>query len=432
MTLTIGRFTTQRDPATINHDGDSLSFGGMLFATSLDDLEIQRQQLLGLDGNEDEPDVPVTWTQDDGLDGYYTVKSVTVTPINAVTYNQFKFGYAIQLVRVQGGFAAPLCEVAVSAVLRTNGAGATAPSTAGGRVFIPQTASFRAARFSDGQVSHVFTTDNRVTATGPVLMAAFTPGISASFMSVTAAMSPVDYYDGSALIEQSVGGVWYPVVGDQIGNVAGNLLRVGNGLVRATFHTDGVISTEIFDGTVWESATSFSLVNDAAGTPKTWTAEGGWKILRNDPAACSVRTSAQFGTGQLPASVSLYVERGRMLVEVYVDNMFYALDQVTPDSAFTLQLRAATATAATALTGGIRQTSNNAQGHRWLMTSASAVTNDLVNGRITIAAQSASLIAQFGIGWELNGSAATALDTAALIAAEYFGVTGLRQRVVSR
>lgn len=431
MTLTIGRFATQRDPAQIEHNGDSLSFSGLLFATSLLDVETQRQQLLGLDRNEDEPDVPVTWTRDAELNGYYTVKSVSVTPIRAVTYNQFKFGYAIQLERVQGGFALPLCEVAASLALRTN---AVAVSTPSGQVWVPSTASFRAARFSDGQIS--FMPSNaaslRNSEAGPVLSAQFQIGTSPTFVAVTSAAAPAEYYDGSAMIEQSVGGVWYPVVGDQIGNVIGNLLRIGNGLVRATFHTDGAITSEIFDGTVWESLTSFSVMVASGTLP--WVAEGGWRILRNDPAACTIRTSAQYDLtsgNNFPASLTLHIERGKMLFEVYIDNTFYAIDLST-DASLDSQLRANTATAATALTGGIRQTSNNAQGHRWFLMSPSVVTNDLVNGRITIAPPSVPTVAQFGIGWELNGSSASAINTAVLNAQGFFAVSSTRQRVVSK
>lgn len=434
MTITIGRVSITQNLSELEFDGDRLDVAGWFFGTDLNHAKVIREQLLGLDANEDEPDIPVVYSYDSKIDGYYTVGSVNVSQIIGVSYERFKFQYAIQLERVQGGFALPLVEVAAAVSLRTNGVSVT-PGNAS-TVGVPYAASFRAARFSDGTIGSVASNSPNfhVTATGDVINAQYFPGISPSLMSVTSATLPADYYDGAATIEQSISGTWYPVVGDQIGYIVGNLLRVGNGLVRSTFHTDGVITSEVFDGTVWESSTSFSLISNTAGTPLTWIAEGGWKIVRNDPAACTIRTSAQFDVASgnnLPASVILHVERGKMLAEIFADNMFYDLDN-SGTLAYTLQLRANTVTAATALTGGIRQTSNNAQGHRWIMMCPSAVTNDLVNGRITIAVQSAPLIAQFGLGWERDGSASTGPRVAATVAAHYFGVSGLRQRVVSR
>lgn len=432
MTLTIGRVSIVQNPSHLELAGDHLDVGGWFFGTDLNQAKVLREQLIGLDGNEDEPDVPVTWSFDAKVDGYYTVKAVAVSHIMGVAYEDFKFQYSVQLERVQGGFVLPLMEVAAALALRTN---AVSVTSANGIVSAPATASFRAARFSNGEVAGMFTSAGnlRASATGSVVSTQFVTGVSSNLLSVTAAAEPSHYYDGSALIEQSIGGTFYPVVGDQIGYVAGNLLRIGNGIVRATFHTDGVITSEIFDGTVWESSTSFNLY--ANGVVDLWLPEGGWKIIRNDPAACAIRTSAQFGAAgsgnNMPASVTLYLERGKTLFELYVDNLFYAMHSAG-DSDNSLQLRATAATAATALTGGIRQTSNNAQGHRWVLTSSSAVTNDLVNGRITIAAPGVPLIAQLGIGWELNGSAAVSRDTAASVATNYFAVTGLRQRVVAR
>lgn len=428
MSLTIGRVSITQNLSELDFDGDRLALAGWFFGTDLNHAKVIREQLIGLDGNEDEPDVPVTYSYDSKVDGYYTVGSVNVSQIIGVSYERFKFQYAVKLERVQGGFGLPVCEVAAALALRTNALGIT--TGAGGQVWVPSTASFRAARFSNGEVAMMISGAGfvRTSATGPVVYAVYFPTLSPPFMAVTSAALPADYYDGSAMIEQSVGGVWYPVVGDQIGSVVGNLLRIGNGLVRATFHTDGVLAIEIFDGAVWESSTSFSLIN---ATSSTWIAEGGWKIVRNAPDACTIRTSASFDANTFPASVTLHMERGKMLFEVFVDNMFYTVDNGT-DLGAALRLQANTATAATALTGGIRQTSNNAQGHRWIMTSPSAVTNDLTNGRITIAAPAVPTIAQFGLGWELNGSASVAPHIAASIAQEYFGVAGTRQRVVSR
>lgn len=424
MTVTIGRVSITQNPSQVELDGDRLDVAGWFFGTDLNNAKVLREQLLGLEGNEDEPDVPVTWDYDTKITGYYTVRSVAVSQIIGVAYEKFKFQYAVTLDRIGGGFAAPLCEVSTPVVVRTNG---LAISPTAGRIGIPNASAFRYTRYFDGRVSQ-FLSQLYDTDTGDIVVAGAEP--AGGFESVGYAALPADYYDGSVMIEQSVGGVWYPVVGDQIGSVAGNLLRIGNGLIRATFHTDGALTTEIFDGTVWESSTVFGIYR--SGTQQLQ-ATGAWKILRNDPATCTIVTSVQaLASGNLLAEkVTVNLERGKFYIELSVDNLFYDLVSAS-DVNTSMELRAASATAATVVSGGIRQTSNNAQGHRWTMFTPSAITTDLVNGRITIAAPGVPLVAQFGLGWEFNGSAAVTEFTAATQSSFYFVVTGLRQRVVAR
>jgi hypothetical protein len=426
MTLTIGRVAFTQDPSEISYSGDSLQVAGWFFGTTLAHATVIRQQMLGLDGNDDEPEVPVTWTGDTDFDGYYTVDSVAVSAVLGVSYEQLGFKYSMQLERVQGGFASPICEVATSVALRTNGHAVTIPN---GRTGLPSASTFTAGRYGSGVYTIAYsTTLVRASATGDVTLYAAVP-TRGSFLALTYATLPADHYDGSAMIEQSVGGVWYPVVGDQIGRVAGNSLRIGNGLIRITFHTDGVISSELWDGTVWESATSFNITAPSSGT---WMAEGGWRIIRNDPSSCAIQTSIAVSVAAVdyfPRTVTISLERGAMLAHFAVDGLYY--DYGSPwDEA--LDMRAVTNTASTSLTGGIRQTSDNPQGHRWMMMCASAVTKDLVNGRLTIAAPGATLVGQFGLGWERDGSTSASVYDAVEIADNFFVALGMRQRVVAR
>lgn len=425
VTLTIGRVSIVQNPSQVELDGDRLDIAGWFFGTDLNNAKVLREQLLGLDGNEDEPDVPVTWTYDPKIDGYYTIKSVAVSHIIGVAYEKFKFQYAATFERIGGGFSAPLVEVSAALAVRTNGLGITVPI---GAIGIPSASAFRYSRYFDGQIDLFLTSTPRVTATGDVIVTQ--AQAAGGFLTVGCTVLPADYYDGAVMIEQSVGGVFYPVVGDQIGSVVGNLLRIGNGLIRATFHTDGALTIEIFDGTVWESSTVFGIYRSAANQ---WQATGAWKVMRNDPAGCTIVTSVQSSGlgGERQEKLTINLERGRRMIEMSTDNLFYPVFN-SGDVDTSMQLRAASATAATAITGGIRQTSNNAQGHRWIMACPSAVTTDLVNGRITIAAPGVPLVGQFGLGWEIDGSAAIAAWVAARVVDEFFAVTGTRQRVVAK
>lgn len=428
MTLTIGRVVIAKSPRSLSYDGDGLQVAGKFYGSSLTHAKVIRQQMLGLAGNEDEPVVPVTWDGDTDLDGYYAVGGVNVTPVKGVTYQQFGFDYAIQLERVQGGFAAPLCEVSTSIALRTN---AHSITTSTGRVGVPAAAAFQRGVGGSGAAVVSTTQNPRNSATGDVGAFGVTT-TEESFAAVSFTVAPTDFYDGAATIEQSIGGTWYPVVGDQIGIVTGNALRIGNGLVRMTYHTDGIMSTELWDGSVWESATSFELVGSVSDE---WLPAGGWRVLKNAADACSVQTAIiptdQVNGLLLPRTVSLHIERYRMLVEIAADGLYFVWGG-SSTVAEDLKLQAATPTAASSLTGSLRQASNDANGHKWVMFSPSTTTNDTTNGSMTIAAPASALIGQFGLGWERDGTTGAAQYDQTVMSTEYFAALGTRQRVVAR
>lgn len=424
MTLTIGRVSIVQNPSHLELAGDRLDMGGWFFGTDLNQAKVLREQLIGLEGNEDEPDIPVTWSFDAKVDGYYTIKSVAVSHIMGVAYEDFKFEYAMQLERVQGGFAAPLCEVATSIAVRTNAHSVTVPV---GHVYIPSLSTFQSGYYASGV--KVSSNDGRTSETGGLLAMRALPS-SGSFLAQRFASLPADCYDGAVLIEQSVGGVWYPLVGDQIGSVVGNLLRINNGLLRLTYHTDGVISSQVYDSAsaAWETTVTFQIVGGSTGT---WRPNSAWRILRNSPESCVVQTAVHpAGGGVVGQLVTLRLDRGGVLCHISADGPYIVRETGTLNESIALE--AIVATAATSLTGGIRQTTNDANGHRWMMTCPSAVTKDLVNGKLTIAAPGAPLVAQFGLGWEVGGSSASLRNVAADVADEYFAALGLRQRIVAR
>lgn len=93
-------------------------------------------------------------------------------------------------------------------------------------------------------------------------------------------------------------------------------------------------------------------------------------------------------------------------------------------------LRRTSVEAATALTGGIRATSNDAAGHRYVISTPQAFTADLVNGAIDLNADSATF--SFAAGIEVGGSTAVANDAAQRIIYEYMAATSERVVVASR
>jgi hypothetical protein len=95
-----------------------------------------------------------------------------------------------------------------------------------------------------------------------------------------------------------------------------------------------------------------------------------------------------------------------------------------------------TVEAATALTGGIRATANDASGNRYIIAGAGngaayPIVNDLVNGGLYISGTSAVSM-QVGIGCEILGSSATTPNVGARVLDQYFAVTNEVVRVVNR
>jgi len=126
--LTIGRVgldVTSGDEVDpfpgITWDGDRLSFSGMVKSDSVNGGKALRQQLNGYGPhNPDEPVVPVTWSGDSGVDGFYTVLSTEVNA-NDGTYlgDAWWFPFSVDLERVPG-WQAPLFEVLASGADRAN------------------------------------------------------------------------------------------------------------------------------------------------------------------------------------------------------------------------------------------------------------------------------------------------------------------------
>jgi hypothetical protein len=78
---------------------------------------------------------------------------------------------------------------------------------------------------------------------------------------------------------------------------------------------------------------------------------------------------------------------------------------------------------------GIRATSNDADGNRFILYSPQTHTNDTTAGGVSVAS---TQIIKFAIGFEIGGSGATGADTAAELAHQYFGYVDERVRAVWR
>lgn len=188
--------------------------------------------------------------------------------------------------------------------------------------------------------------------------------------------------------------------------------QVDNGLVKIISGSSGSFTVSCWDSGDWRSAKSYKLLVN--GVAQTGTPE--FTVLRNAPEEVAVRLTYPASPGRLTVDLSL--RRGARFVTGVIKR----------HSSATLRLERTAAESATAVTGGLKATSADADGNRFVMGSAVTVTTALA----TAAIEKASVLSlDFFVGHEVNASPQSG-DAFADLWAQYRGSTGERTRVVLR
>lgn len=413
MSLTIGRVGIDvplDDPEEYRVDGDQLRISGQMNATSLTDLQAIRAQLLGYVGSQDEPVVPFRWDQDTTQSGFVAVTGVQIdTYPMSLTTGFAPFQIDMQRIR---GFQSPIVETTHIGAVRTNGLSVTA-------------ADPRFAFPYDGD--EFFTDAPNITgtlgnsATGNLFVG--TP--SSSYTTATTfrarcsmSSAPATFYAGACTV--SDGTTKRLVVGRQVGLSLSNW-QLDNGLVKITSSNLPApwINVAHWDGAQYDTALLWKFLSSVG----TYGGETAVTVLRNSPECATIRLSYGFAHGNHFAGrayTDLTITRGDKLVR----------GVVTADATGTWSLKRGTNEAGTAITGGVRATSNDASGNRYVVLSSLAKTNDLTVGGFTTTGSVTTF--DFAIGSEVGGTGATAPDTATTLSRQYFWAGNVAQRVVSR
>jgi hypothetical protein len=407
MTVTVGRFgrdITTPGLSSVQSSGRTLRLSGFFKASTLVQARVLRQQLMGAVGNPDEPVVPVTCSEDPDLDGYYRVTGADVSlDVAGGDYTNFRFPWSCELERVTTSGFSPMVERTIIAGLRTNGHSIALTSTI---VWFGVPYPVTGDTIFGSAFSALVTVG---CASGESITVWYDTNPSASIYTNRTVFAPSGgeftggaWYTDSATIESkwADNSTYYAVAGrDMPARVAaavapGHDWRLSNGLMRVTptevtgGNDDGFgLSISHWDGSAWDTAVGFNFtiggnVLGSEGIDQV-------VILRNDPAAVSIR--CRLGGVGAGYAFDLTLRRGSAFVEGRMTTLSAAVTVIARDSV----------EACTALTGGIRATSNDASGNRFFLGSAEAATNDLTNGKIT----SGSLAAfNFVIGSEVGGT----------------------------
>lgn len=434
MTLTIGRCTFTAEPHGVSHSGNQLTIQvpiGSATSVSSDAYNAMRQQVLGLVDNADEPVVPVTWTLDSQYDGFYRVTSVSVDVGQLVFQNRYSRDCSITLERLIG-YAAPEFEITTQSVVRTNVHAITTPSCVVGVFQTPS--STNAYQYDLGSLRSSTTTTTATVDTGDTITI-FKANAPTTTTSWTFAVAPAKFYVGACRVEVRRSGTWYTVTGRSVDITAGTVWRISNGLVRVTSFDGSTHGTfEVWDQTAsggvgaWESTSiqhvyvptsGINAGNTVAGGKVGATPNQGYAgpiaILRNAPEQVTVRVR---GINEM---VTWSLQRGAY-------NAMCTFNSANPGGASGIQgvgLAFATNTACTAFTGGIWQTSADANGNG--LTFSNPSSNAFVstaNGQLAT-----TLTGTMAVGSNLGATNST---VAALRRDEFFGAVSWRQQVIIR
>lgn len=422
MTVTIGR-ASLNDLYDLSVRGRRVSFRVDIEGSDIYGMQALRQQLAGLVDNRDEEVVPFTWSEDSSLDGFYRVVSVDVPSADTMLVNGYIPEVTVELEAIGGNAAVPWVEIMGTYVVRTNSHSIT---TADPTVLLPYAATLQAVKILGSSGGNLAQSGPQTTETGDLVTYQLSTSYGSQF-TAGFAVAPADAYDGAVKLEVDLNGTWYPLVGRNIGMVAGNDLRLNNGIVRVTFHTDHKITMERWYGGSWLTAKEFKL-RSAGGYVFAQT--GYWVVLRNSPECCIIKTSCMADTlNDIPFGVTFSMTRGRCFVEAAMENLYF----VSPTGANATQMVACheSTTACSSVTAGIERTTADANSmHTGLLTPHSISATDLTNGTMTLATPAANK--SYSVAMYYRRSGGSFEDHPTLVRENYIAGGSIRQRVVLR
>lgn len=245
-------------------------------------------------------------------------------------------------------------------------------------------------------------------------------------------IDPDDFYDGAAYIKVD-GNIQ---TGLDVPHEPGDW-ELGNGLIKVTpAGTASRLNVAQWDTSAYATAKSYTFTfdDDGAGgsAPIEVPAHKAFAVIRNDPECVIIRLISDNATtgGANAHYFDLTMRRGAAFVVVYWN---YTWPGGTSDlKVVRSSTEAASTVTPTGASGavGIRATSNDADGNRYVMGTRHTHTADTTNGGMT--RSNASNTFHFFLGSEINGSSASSGNAAADLCLQYLGWVSEKVRAVLR
>lgn len=413
--LTIGRVgldVTLEHPYSWDSSGRSDRVRGYITDSTVANRNAIRSELVEQVGRL----VAVTWTKDTTRDGFYIVRSASVrSDVNRKSFEtDGLMEFTVDLDRI-GSVGSVELQSLITGTVVANDFGVITTET---KPF--HAPSVGALTYDSG--SGAPTVIERTTSDGAITVFEDITDTENPTWSV----SPSTYYSGAAQIKVSSllrSGLDAPNDPEDF-ELSNGLVRLKPGTTASV--SDGTLEVEWYDGSAWDTAKVFYLTHATVQIPR-------WHyitILRNTPEECRirlVRDAAESPPTSYRHILDISLRRGSRFLACYYTWTNTAID---------MQIRVETNEASTAVTPtgatgtfGIRATSNDASGNRFVLACPKTQTQDLTNGRIT---QAATTTFPFMIGSEVGGSGAASGDQAADLMLQYLGWVSETVRAVRR
>lgn len=379
------------EPSEIKQSGRQLELTGFQQESTIAALTWLRDQILGLTQQVGETAVPVRFSDYTHLNGYYRVAS------SSADRSPAGVAWSVSLERVTD-WVSPKVDLYLIGGLLTNSHSVTA-----GYLFyaVPpggvwDSLGVVGSRSTGDSVSIPYDTVSSIS------------GVTNTVTNYT--VDPQYWYRSGARIEYDIvdNGTFTTVVGRRSfrTDATTGQLRISNGVVRFLWDTgNGEMNVSWWDGSQWETATTFT--NYIGGNAQTAIAAA---VIRNNADECSVRYTLTETGIDVIEFVDVTLRRGSRNVVCY--------SQLTQARTAAWEVRFTTPASCTAITGGLRRTSNNAGGNREILVSKDGTTITTGTGRIGQASSVSSFL--WAIGCEIDGSSAAGINTAANQASEFF------------
>lgn len=406
--LTIGRIGLEVD---LNHPAewtetrsiDSREFvvrGFLKDGTSTAQTKYLRTELLEQQGSL----IAVTYSLDEHFDGYYVLSQSRVESVPATYLRRGLIPYEVTLIRL-GGWGRTEFQSNVTGTALENDHDLDEGDV---RPFIAPPSGHAVFDWDvGGLVAQTrSTTDGNVTVFGCS---------SGGFVNdANWGVAPANYYKGSAKLYVND----LLRAGKDVPNDPADWV-VTNGIVRIRPETSGGNNTgrllfDLWGGSAWESEKDWKIYNSEVGELTTFDF---FSVDRNDPECVTVRLAAEGGASSAKDSISIQLRRGSAFASVVY--------QRTRETTGTLQIIRDTNEAGTSFTPtgasgavGLRATSNDAGGNRYVIMSPQSTTLHTTEGGLSVVD---ATIFKCAIGFEIGGSGADARNTAEYLGLQYHG-----------
>ena len=438
--LMLGRVFDGHDvaPSAVQVSGRNVSMAGPISTDTYDELRAVRERFEALVDNVDERAIPVTFTEDGSIDGWYMPRSATwqQDSVSTVINNAV---WAVELERVGDQGESQQLEMRSVHAVRQNQNGIDTSDysgTSGWIDWIPGAAT-------DWYNGSLASTSSRSADDGFSGSALGIPLSAAGETNTAFSITPQQGYSAACSIR-----CLYGSAADLVGGRGGagafgaGEWVLSNGIVRVKQHpsNNAALLVEVRDSGSWVTMHSdvgwYHQIDYGGGSTASWNINtANVVVLRNSPEVAAIRLqilnttfSANFGRVWL----DLTVRRG----DRHVNGVFRVDSRGSLGGVLTMKPSSSIAATALFTSAGLRATSNDSNGNRavWGAAGAVAVTQNTTTGKIEQSSGGGTTgnALPFCIGVELDGSSASGADTASNVLLQWYDGRGIEQMVVRR